>query len=522
MPNSQGEALFRLISSLSKSEKRNFSLYAKRIQGEGEIKFLQLFDLMEKQTRYEEGDLREKLGRISKSQFTNLRRNLYQHILTSLRLIEINKRRDFQVRELIDYAHILYGKGLYLQALKLLHKAKSIAMALHQDLLHLEILEFEKRIQSRHITRSSTQSINKLMDEATHRQVVNTNLTEWSNLKLRLQRLFINKGHLSGPREKKRVTLLMEKFCPEESSHPTFFEKVYRCESLFWQYYLTLDLPECLHYAENWVDLFRQRPTMIARDKDMYLRGINHLLTISFYLSDHRLLRSTLDELESFCLEHEGSFNPNSRILAFLFRAQGRLNQYFLSGNLSDGVREVLPFVREGLREYGESMDKHKVMILHYKLAWLQLGRGAPDEAIDLLRPITEQRNGHLRDELLGFSHIMFLMAHYELGNYDLFPYLLQVTQTVLDKMKRPGTIPTLMVRFFRKAHRLDPIRSRDAFTTLKKHLTELSAQPELRREFIFLNALIWVKSILGQCRMEQIVKDRHRDKEGIAVGGRR
>ena len=39
MPISQGDMLFGLIQSLTKAEKRNFKLYIRRLQNEGEVKF---------------------------------------------------------------------------------------------------------------------------------------------------------------------------------------------------------------------------------------------------------------------------------------------------------------------------------------------------------------------------------------------------------------------------------------------------------------------------------------------------
>ncbi len=509
MPNSQGEALFTLITSLSKAEKRNFSLYTKRLQGEGDIKFLQLFNHMEKLQDYDEEALRLKMGDINKTQFTNLRRSLYQHLLTSLRLVAINKRRDFQIRELIDYAYILYGKGLYLQALKLLQKAKGMAMLLHRDILHLEIIEFEKRIQSRHITRSSTDSIQRLMQEASLRQRVNANLAEWSNLKLLLQRLFINEGHLPGEAGKARVDALFESKAPRPDHPATFFERVYRCESFFWRHYLALDLNQCLDQAREWVDLFRQKPTMIAYDVDMYLRGLNHLLTTAFYTANHTLLSETLDELESFCRQQHKKFLPNSRIIAFLYRYQGKLNKCFLSGAFDEGARKILPRLQEGLREYGPHLDQHKVMIMDYKIAWLHLARGKADQAVELLQPFTFQDAVHLREEMQSFAHIMLLMAHYELGNFDLLPYLLRLTRTAMDKMKRPGTLPVRMVAFFQQVHRLDHARARTAFVELRPELQRMAENPDLRRECIFLDALSWVEAQIEQQPLQEVIRKK-------------
>ena len=48
MPNRSTDALFQLIKSLEKSEKRNFKLYVKRKSAGEDLKIIQLFDALDK------------------------------------------------------------------------------------------------------------------------------------------------------------------------------------------------------------------------------------------------------------------------------------------------------------------------------------------------------------------------------------------------------------------------------------------------------------------------------------------
>ena len=59
-----------------------------------------------------------------------------------------------QLRESLDNAKVLYNKGFYKQALKVLDKTKANALEIKQHTLALEALEFEKLIESQYITRS--------------------------------------------------------------------------------------------------------------------------------------------------------------------------------------------------------------------------------------------------------------------------------------------------------------------------------------------------------------------------------
>ena len=246
MPISQGDMVFKLIQSLTKAEKRNFKLYIRRLQKEGEVKFFRLFELLDKWEAYDEAALREQLKIKTPHQLSNLKRNLYLHILTSLRLIRIHQELDIQIRELINYAQILYARGLYLQALRLLDKAKSKARNHHQDLLHLEIIEFEKRIESRHITRSTNKRMAGLITESSKRSRVSANIVEWSNLKLELQRWFINHGHVSNEKEREKIAHEYSYcFSEVEIKKLTFFEKVHYYQAHYWLHYILLNMEAC-------------------------------------------------------------------------------------------------------------------------------------------------------------------------------------------------------------------------------------------------------------------------------------
>ena len=123
----QDDQLISLINSLTKAEKRNFKLYVNRLQSKSDVKFVQLFDVVDKMSDWDDAIVFKKIPAIKKAQLANLKRHLYKQILISLRLIHIQKNVDIQIREQIDFARILYGKGLYIQSLKLLDRIQQIA-----------------------------------------------------------------------------------------------------------------------------------------------------------------------------------------------------------------------------------------------------------------------------------------------------------------------------------------------------------------------------------------------------------
>src|SRR5579871_3806512 len=126
MSNRYTDALFQLIHSLEKSEKRHFKLYIKRSSSKEDLKIVQLFDALDKMNDYDEKVLLKKLKGTEKPQLYNLRTHLYKQLLASLRLLKSSDSIDLQLNEQFDYAHILYKKGLFVQSLKILEDRKSV------------------------------------------------------------------------------------------------------------------------------------------------------------------------------------------------------------------------------------------------------------------------------------------------------------------------------------------------------------------------------------------------------------
>ena len=129
MSNRFSDILFQLVQTLEKSEKRHFKLYIKRSSGKQDLKIIQLFDVLDKLPEYDERLLLKKLPGVTKPQLANLKNHLYKELLASLRLLKTTENVDLQLSEHLDNARLLYNKGLKIQALRILERAKEIAKA---------------------------------------------------------------------------------------------------------------------------------------------------------------------------------------------------------------------------------------------------------------------------------------------------------------------------------------------------------------------------------------------------------
>ena len=204
MPDAQKDFLFTLVKSLSRSEKRQFKLYVNRLGINADAKFLLLFEALDKMNSYDEKKILDKKI-TSKQQLSNLKAHLYKQILVSLRLNPIHQHSRIIIREQLDFAAILYQKGLYKQSLKLLDKAKQLALKQEEKNMAYEIIEFEKIIESQHITRSGQNRAEELISQAKQISRENVIASKLSNISLRLYSFMLLDGYAQSEEKREEI-----------------------------------------------------------------------------------------------------------------------------------------------------------------------------------------------------------------------------------------------------------------------------------------------------------------------------
>ena len=216
MSNRFTDALFQLVHSLEKSEKRHFKLYIKRSSANEDLKIIRLFDALDKLPEYDEKLLLKKLPDIKKPQLANIKTHLYKQLLASLRLLKATENIDLQLSEHLDHARVLYNKGLKLQGLKILEKAKEIARANQKFNFLAQVISLEKKIETLHITRSSTEKTLQLAEEAQEISSHIDRVTRLSNLALLMYRWFVLNGHARNPEDLQQMDKFFKEYLPAD------------------------------------------------------------------------------------------------------------------------------------------------------------------------------------------------------------------------------------------------------------------------------------------------------------------
>lgn len=494
--------LFELIKSMSKSEKRQFKVYAGRLTGNTDAKFIALFNLLEKANFYNDDDIL-KSGIVRKQQLSNLKAHLYKQILISLRLNHSHKNIRIQIREQLDFASILYNKGLYKQSLRILEKAKNLALTYEEKNLAYEIVEYEKLIEGQYITRSMDSRAEELILESKSLSKRNVLTSKLSNLSLGLYNFFLKHGYARSTEDLNFVQEYFDSNFPKINFNDLEFrEKIYGYQAKLWYHFIAQDFLQCYRYAAKWVDLFYKEERMIPTNPVFFLKGNHYLLESLFFLRKKTTFEAYLNKLQNVLDSEVFSLNDNTRTLAFLYVYGNKINLHFMLGTFKE-AREMVPEIQEQLSLYENRIDVHHLMVLNYKIACIYFGAGDNEKSIEYLEKIIRNKRYGMREDLMCFSSILHLIAHYEAGiDYEL-DRLIKSTYKFLIKMNDLHEVQKELIRFIRNLGSIYPHELRAEFKKLYGRLKSYETDPFESRSFLYLDILSWL-----ECKIEGIPVD--------------
>lgn len=508
MTNTHKDALFVLVKSLSKSEKRQFKLYVGRLGVNTDAKFLALFILLDKLRNYDEKVILES-GIVKKAQLSNLKAHLYKQILVSLRLNPVNQNIRVQIREQLDFATILYQKGLYKQSLKILDKAKNTAIENEEKNIAYEIVELEKIIETQFITRSIPDRADELAVQAKELSAHNVMTSKLSNLSLQLYGWMLKVGYVRNDEDFQKIKKYFEKQLPEVDVEKLGFrEKLWLYKAHLWYSFLTQDFLSCYKYASRWVDLFNERPDMIQMHPVFFLKGNNYLLESLFNVKYSSQFKVTLEQLETIVASKDFPKNDNISSLVFLYVNSHKLNLHFMEGTFKKGLY-LVRIIEYGINKHMDRIDAHHIMVLYYKIASLYFGNGDHKNCILYLNKIIKNKNLRMREDLMCFARVLSLVAHYEAGMDYHLEVQLKSTYKFLLKMNDMHAVQEEMLNFLRNLRNIYPHELRNEFEKLHKKLKKYEDHPYEKRPFLYLDIISWLESHLQNKPVALIIQQK-------------
>ncbi len=168
-----------------------------------------------------------------------------------------------------------------------------------------------------------------------------------------------------------------------------------------------------------------------------------------------------------------------------------------------------LPELLEKLEVYSSKIDAHHTMVFYYKIASMYFGAAHYKECIYYLDKIIKNKSLKMREDLLCFTRILNLVAHYEAGLDQNLDVLIVSTYKFLIKMNELQEVQKKFITFLKNLTNIYPHEIKKAFKQLHTELLEYENHPYEKRLFMYLDIISWLESNIENKPVALIIKEK-------------
>lgn len=494
--------LFRLIKSLTKSEKRFFKLMSS-LQS-GEKNYIKLFDAIEKQSEYDEDAIKRSFkGQTFIKHLPSEKNHLYKLILKSLRLFYAENSVSAILAEHIQSIEILYNKALYAECGKLVRKAKKIA-ASHERFYYLfELIKWEKMLLEEEFQFGNfDKDLNKLVDE--EQQVIKKlrNLAEYQILYSKINYVFRQGSYVRGNYENDMVDEIKSHALIQGKNTALSRRAAATCYYIKGLCAITSnEVDESFLNFSRVVGIFEENPNLIQDIPKQYIKSLGNLFNYYIVSGDYERLFDLIKKMRS--LKDQSGFNRiDIEMRIFLSTHYHELLAYEKMGNY-DKALKMIDGIELRMKDFGEKITKEDEVVMQYLFTNVYFGSGKYREALRQLNQVLNDNETNLRQDIYNFSRLFNLIIHYELGNFDLLDYLIKSTERFYNKQRKSQIkgyeFEVVFIQAFKrllKANR-GTGSTADALKEMKVELTDLLQNEKERIALEYFDYITWLDSKL-------------------------
>jgi hypothetical protein len=291
----------------------------------------------------------------------------------------------------------------------------------------------------------------------------------------------------------------------------SFFEKMYLYQSYVWYSNIVQDFLTCYKYASRWVDLFEENKHLIPVYADLYLKGLHNLLAALFFINHTSKFNEVMKRLEELGNEEFITGNENNCVLFFQYLHLNKINHNFMKGTFSEGL-SVVDQIEDGIRRFNKKIDDNRILNFYYKIGCLYFGSGDNEKAIYYLDKVIHHP-AQIRGDLHSFSHILKLIAHYELGNNEAVQYQIKSVYRFLSRLEEMNQVHQHIFNFLRKVPLMDAKSVKKEFIRLRSNLVKLQQDPYEKRAFLYLDIISWLTCKIENRSIQDVMKEKAQQK---------
>ena len=491
MPKTPSYKLFRLIKSLSGSEKRYFKIFVNP-KGDKDNKYIQLFDLIDEQVSFDEEALMSKIydnQPIESRKYSELKAYLYDLILKALQGYDEKTSIDFRLKNMLLNVRVLFKRSLYDDCTELLQKTKKMAKKYEQFYTVLDVLSWEKKIA---YARLDMEYIGKNLDAIAAEEVLFQdkieNINHYKNLFLKsLMTLRQNVIRREKIREKIQ-NIIDDPMLADASMAKSNLAKILYHRIFAFYHYVKGDLNKYYTTNKYLLELIESMPFYMKEDLTEYIAVITNLSVSGANLGKFSEVEQCLEKLKQLKPNtHEDQLKIHREYYAL------SLQLCISKGAFREGVEEI-----ELIPQYVAASDRYifEKDSFYFLFFYLYFGKGDYDESLTYLNKWLSIPRTAERQDLQSLAKVLNLIIHYEMNNPILLESILRSNNRYLNKQAGTHQFEKILTSFFSKINKMPLTNSElsEAFYQLKQELLNDLTPAEKRLLGVF-DIISWIES---------------------------
>jgi hypothetical protein len=500
--------LFKLVKSLSKSEKRFFKM-SSSLQS-GDKNYLKIFDVIEKQNEYDEEALKKEFRKENFIKHLPSEKNhLYRLILKSLRSFYSEQSISSILKQEIKNVEILYNKALYKECEKFVARAKIQAAEYEKFYYWFELIAWQKKLlEEAYEEGEFSTNIDKLIEEEELVIAKLRNLAEYQIIYSKINLIFRSGGFTRNENERKIVDSIADYHLIKGKNTAISTRASSMC------YYIK---GLCAATNRNFADSFQffnrtreildNNPKIKEDSAQRYIMTMFHLLRCYIDNSDFDNARAMITELRNIGSE-KGFNSTDISIKIFSNTTNQELNLLHKMGEFEISVN-LIQEIDLKIISIREKLSKEQEILLFYNKAYSYFGIGDFKKALFFLIEVLNDNEQNLRQDIYSFSRLLNLIIHFELENYDYLEYVIKSTNRYLSKYEKDYKIEDLLIKNIRKlAKAANQLAQTEIFEVMKKDIGELLVDHNEQVLLEYFNINAWINSKLNKSSFSQEVKN--------------
>lgn len=496
------DALFQLIKSLTRGEKRNFRILAQLTSGDK--KYVQLFDVIDLMEEYDEAKVLKKFKKDPsfEKQFAYNKNYLYNTILNALTYFR--KANDSERSSLILQVRILLEKNLYSLAQKQLRKVKEKINQQEKFEELLQLFRMETDILKRtELAECLPESFRQIEFEEKIALDKILNLREYHKLELQTHVLLATQ-HIA---RQQNDLVTVEKMLASPWLADETQALSNRARILYNEIHRRIasykgDTAGSLVYGERAVELYELSPHIIEEERGAYMRQVSHLAfgyTVTKGIQDSLPWIVRIRDTEATTAQER----------LFKFEKYHLFALAYLQDTGQKGSEGFLKEFDQELEHLENDIAISTRLYVSYLRSQYHLVNGEYSEALKWINRFLNHPRTNLRSDLQSCARLLNMLIHYELGNLEVIEYSIKSAYRFIYKQERMYQFERRFLNFFRRlilAPGPDAVRAE--FVAYRNDLDTIMEDPFEKQASNFLKVEEWLDAKLQNRSMAAVLAE--------------